>query len=152
MRGVALLLFWLSLVASCTPDYGHTAFRCDANHGCPDDQTCIHGRCRRAGPADVSVACGSETCDVTRQCCFYDAGPARCIPAGDICPDDAALCDGADDCQDGDRCCADSEMLACDASCQTYACRQDSDCPSTEPYCCDENRERWRECSSMSCL
>jgi hypothetical protein len=151
VRGVALSLFWL-VIASCTPDYGHTAFRCDAEHACPAGQVCTHERCRRGVPAGIyGVVCGAQTCDLTQQCCFYDEGGPRCIAAGDVCPDKAALCDGVEDCQSGDRCCGDSTMLACDARCDTYVCREDDDCPSTEPHCCNEDGEPWRECSQSPC-
>jgi hypothetical protein len=53
------------LLAGCAPDYGHSAFRCDASHACPDDQTCIAGRCRRGAPTGDGVVCGTATCDAT---------------------------------------------------------------------------------------
>jgi hypothetical protein len=151
VRGVALSLFSL-LWLGCSPDYGHSAFRCDASHRCPDDQTCSAGRCRRGPPTGDGVACGSAACDLTQQCCYYDGEPPRCIPAGDVCPDTAALCDGAEDCQTSDRCCSDGSTHACDATCRTYVCREDDDCPSTTPHCCNENSEPWRECSKDPCL
>jgi hypothetical protein len=136
VRGVALLLLvWL--VAGCGPDYAHSAFRCDATHGCPSGQSCISERCRRGVPEGATVDCGAAICDVaTQQCCIDGINAPRCIAAGDVCPGVGALCDGREDCIDRDRCCADDDTIACFESCKDYACRDDDDCPSTAPNCC----------------
>jgi hypothetical protein len=136
VRGVALLLLcWLA--AGCGPDYEHSAFRCDAMRGCPSGQSCINERCRRGLPREPSLVCGDATCDVTiQQCCVDGDNPPRCIKAGDVCPGVGALCGGVANCQGGDWCCFDDDALACFASCKTYACRSDADCPSEEPNCC----------------
>jgi hypothetical protein len=149
VRGVALSIF--TLIASCAPDYGHTAFRCDAEHGCPAAQSCVAGRCRRGAPTGDGVVCGSATCDVTQQCCLYVFSQPTCIAAGDVCPDTSALCDGVEDCQAGDRCCADGKTVFCDATCGDYACRDAADCPSTEPNCCQFDITPWGECSKFPC-
>ena len=149
MRGVALWI--LASIASCAPDYGHTAFRCDAEHGCPDGQSCVDRRCRRGTPvAPDGVICGASTCDATQQCCADDNGP-RCIAAGDVCPGDAALCDGVEDCQASDRCCADGDTAFCDATCGHVACRDTGDCPSDAPNCCPTDNP-WSVCSRDDCL
>lgn len=96
------------------------------------------------------VTCGAATCDLTQQCCLYVVTPARCIPAGEVCPDDTALCDGAEDCQAGDRCCA-GDTQSCAAACEHYACRDDDDCPSTAPSCCEVTAAKWGECSQFGC-
>lgn len=150
MRGVALWI--LASIASCAPDYGHTAFRCDAEHGCPDGQSCVGGRCRRGTPvAPDGVVCGAVVCDATQQCCDDDDGTSRCIAAGDVCPGDGALCDGVEDCQARDLCCADGDLAFCDASCRHAACREDTDCPSLEPHCCPGDSP-WKVCSSDRCV
>lgn len=150
MRRVALLSCLLVL-ASCTPDYGHTAFRCDDEHRCPADQTCITGRCRRGAPTGDGVVCGAATCTLTEQCCLYSFGPPRCIAAGELCPNTSALCDGVEDCASGDRCCGDGEALLCDATCADYVCRDAADCPSIEPYCCGATAQMWGQCSPFPC-
>jgi len=148
VRSVALWI--LALVASCAPDYGHTAFRCDGERGCPAGQTCYTGRCRRGAPTGDGVGCGALTCDASQQCCVDSLNPPRCIAASDVCPGTAALCDGSEDCRAGDRCCADGDTVFCDASCGHYACRDGADCPSTEPNCCTADTP-WGLCSKLGC-
>lgn len=156
MRGVALSI--VLVIASCGPDYGHTAFRCDADHGCPDGQRCASGRCRRGEPTGDGVRCGKDsgtgaevTCGTEQMCCRDPFNPPRCVDAGSACPGTAALCDGREDCQAGDRCCADGDTLFCDAVCKHDACREPADCPSTEPNCCIEDPTLWGECSQPPC-
>jgi hypothetical protein len=149
VRGaLAWLVAW---IASCAPDYAHTAFRCDADHGCPAGQTCLDGRCRRGAPTGDGVVCGAATCDASHQCCLDQLNPPRCIAAGDVCPGTSALCDGSEDCQAGDRCCADGGTVFCDAACDRYACRDAADCPSTAPNCCPDDTAPWGECSPSGC-
>jgi hypothetical protein len=147
-------LAWLvALIASCAPDYAHTAFRCDPGHGCPADQTCLDGRCQRAARTGDGVVCsvdGQHSCDPGEQCCLYPDGP-RCIAAGDVCPGTSALCDGSEDCQAGDRCCADGNITFCDAACDRHACRDAADCPSTAPSCCPDDTTPWGRCSPSGC-
>jgi hypothetical protein len=156
VRGVALLLG--CLVASCAPDYGHSAFRCNGDHGCPDGQRCVipagqqTGRCHRGeAPNSDGVVCGAELCDVTQQCCFSgDSLQASCSAAGAACPESSALCDGVEDCQQDDWCCADGDTHACDATCKTYACRDKDDCPPTQS-CCGAEATHWGLCSDNGC-
>jgi len=145
VRGVALLLLgWL--VASCAPDYERSAFRCDLDHGCPSGQSCIGGRCRRGVPADAGVECGDSRCDVAEQQCCINGPSARCVGAGDVCPGVGALCDGPEDCLGGELCCADSDTVACFASCKTYVCNDDVDCP-TGTHCCSIPGTPWGVCA-----
>ncbi|TMQ03041.1 MAG: hypothetical protein E6J90_52855 [Deltaproteobacteria bacterium] len=149
MRGAALWI--VTLIASCAPDYAHSAFRCDAEHGCPTGQACLAGRCRRGELTGDGVGCGSATCGVTEQCCLDPLNLPRCRPAGDVCPGTSVLCDGSEDCRAGDRCCADGDTVFCDATCDRTACRDDGDCPSTEPNCCGATPEAAGACSRPSC-
>jgi hypothetical protein len=147
---VALAL--IALLASCSPDYAHSAFLCKDPDGCPSGQTCLMGRCRRGiATAPDGVMCDHATCDQTQQCCLYTTGSPTCIAVGDVCPDTSALCDGVEDCQAGDRCCADGSTVACDASCKDYACQRGDDCPTTEPNCCHFDTRPWGTCSSQPC-
>ena len=148
---------WIvALLASCAPDYAHTAFRCDQDHGCPAGQTCLADRCRRGALTGDGVVCGAGSgavsCATTEQCCVDSINPPRCIAAGALCPGTGALCDGSEDCQAGDRCCSDGEAVFCDAACTRFACRDDADCPSTEPNCCPEFATPWGRCSELGCL
>jgi hypothetical protein len=146
-------LAWLvALIASCAPDYAHTAFRCGGGHDCPPDQTCLDGRCRRGAPAGTVVCSGDgqHSCALGEQCCLYQDGPG-CIAAGDVCPEPSALCDGREDCQGNDRCCADGTIAFCDAACDRYACRDDGDCPSTVPRCCFDELPLWGHCVASGC-
>jgi hypothetical protein len=149
VRGVALSI--VLVIASCAPDYAHTAFRCDADHGCPDGQGCVAGRCRRGELTGDGVGCGSATCGPAEQCCVDLINPPRCLPAGDVCPGTTALCDGSEDCRAGDRCCADGDTVFCDAACESYACRDAADCPSTAPNCCAVRITPWGQCSPLPC-
>lgn len=142
------------VLAGCEPDYSATAFRCDSDRGgtrdCPDDQTCVSGRCRRGG-VTAPVACGmAGTCSVEQQCCYDDDNGARCLPAGDVCPGKAALCDGKTDCAGGDGCCND-RTTACGLTCETYACALNADCPSEVPNCCRQFDVPWGECQLSGC-
>jgi len=148
VRGVALLLG--CLVASCAPDYGHSAFRCDAEHGCPSGQTCILDRCRRADPigngSGDGVICGGRACALTEQCCLdEDNRTASCAAAGDVCVATSALCDGKEDCAGDDRCCIQGDTITCGTDCKAYACREDGDCPAPQ-HCCLATADRWGEC------
>ena len=150
MRGA--LLWIVTLIAGCAPDYGHTAFLCGPGHDCPPGQDCVAGRCRRGPPTGDGVACGAMTCGVGQQCCVDRFAPAQsCLAAGEICPGTGALCDGAEDCQTGDRCCADGDTMFCDATCRDYACQDDADCPSTAHSCCPDAAMPWGRCSRLGC-
>src|ERR1041384_1214178 len=127
------------LIASCAPDFGHTAFLCDDLGGCPMGQTCMSGRCQRGTPPGAqSVACGDAGCTVGTQQCCVEESEMRCASAGELCPGTSALCDGPDDCQSGDRCCADGSTVFCDKACDHYACQADRDCPLTASRCCHD--------------
>ena len=153
VRGVALLIG--CLVASCAPDYGHSAFRCDQDHSCPSGQTCIFDRCRRADPigdgSGDGVICGEVACQRSEQCCIGEDAQARCFEAGAACPGISALCDGEEDCAGRDLCCADGDVLTCDATCKTYACVDNSDCPLAAPTCCRMAFPPWGACSEDGC-
>lgn len=152
MRGA---LAWIvTLIAGCAPDYGHTAFLCDPAHDCPPGQMCTSGRCQRGTPPDAqSVGCGDAgSCNVgTQQCCVDPEGGTRCGDAGEVCRGSSALCDGRMDCQAGDRCCADGDIVFCDATCNHYACQDHSDCPLTAPTCCHDPMTPWGVCAADGC-
>jgi len=142
------------LIASCAPDYGHTAFLCHVDRDCQPGQACTFGRCQRGTPPDAqSVACGDAGCNVgTEQCCVDPASDRmQCGSAGDVCPGSSALCDGPDDCQHGDQCCADGSTVFCDKACDHHACQVDGDCPLTAPSCCHDQPTPWGVCSQPGC-
>ncbi len=145
MRGVLLSL--VIGIAGCSPDTTNTAFKCDASHGCPTGQSCLAGRCRRGG-ASGEVDCGVETCANLQMCCADGVNVPHCIAAGKDCNGIGALCDGVEDCQAGDACCAGS-TTACGVDCETTVCVDDDDCPTTEPNCCASDTP-FRECR-VSC-
>src|SRR3954468_13675584 len=101
------------LVASCAPDFGHTAFLCDEDHRCPDGQMCRSGRCWRGTPPDATyVECDERAGDAGRcivgieQCCVSEGG-TLCGDAGALCQGTSGLSDGPGDCPGGEQCCAD---------------------------------------------
>lgn len=144
------MLAALSVLAACSdPSLEGTSFRCDADHACPTDQTCLFGRCRRHPAADIG--CGDSTCNGTQQCCVDNANGPRCIAAGEICPGDhAAVCDGLDDCGTDEHCC-NANTTACGLTCEDYACSTDDDCPETVPHCCPQAIVPWGQCSLSPC-
>lgn len=151
MRGA---LAWIvTLIASCAPDLGHTAFLCDGGHDCPAEQMCIHGRCWRGTPPDGrDVACGDARCNVgPQQCCIDSSGGTQCGSAGDACHGTSALCDGPDDCPMGDQCCADGSTVFCDRTCDRHACLADGDCPLSIHHCCHDAMTPWGVCSPDGC-
>jgi hypothetical protein len=136
---------------ACDPDLDGTAFKCDQDHGCPSDQSCISGRCRRVAP--MAIGCGNEACLPEEQCCVDTANENRCIGATEVCPGATALCDGIDDCDDTERCCNGTETTACALSCESdnVACATDADCPSDAIHCCPQSLVPWGECSNIDC-
>lgn len=142
----------LCMLCACERDYGETLFKCDAKRGCPPDQACVGGRCRRGG-ASGQVACGQGgTCSPDQQCCADLTNPPRCIPAGDECPGYGAICDGPLDCASGDSCC-DGAIAACLETCgnKSAVCTVDTDCPSGEPHCCISDDYPWGYCQFRAC-
>jgi hypothetical protein len=156
VRGVALWI--VGLVIGCAPDYAHTAFRCGTGDAgdpeCPDRQSCILGRCRRATPAGDGIKCPTDpgVCATGDRCCFIEGGTSDCGAANLVCKGGvSALCDSRNDCGD-DYCCADGTSVFCDAHCGNYACQHDGDCPPEAPHCCRPDRAvPWGTCSDVSC-
>ena len=142
----------LLALAACAPDVSHTAFLCDVDTDCPADQRCFTQRCRRSDVRGDGIACGAERCLPTQQCCLDGANPARCIRAGDRCQGLGALCDGGEDCGNGDHCCDDGGILSCNTSCATVACQDADDCPEGRPNCCRPDAEvPWGTCVKQPC-
>jgi hypothetical protein len=151
-------LVWIAmLVASCAPDFGHTAFLCDSDHRCPDDQMCRSGRCWQGTPPDASyVECDERAGDAGRcivgieQCCVSEGG-TLCGDAGALCQGPSGLCDGPDDCPKGEQCCADGTTVFCGHACDRFACRADGDCPLEIHHCCYDQGTPWGVCAT-GCL
>ena len=147
---VRATLVLLAALAACEPSYDGTAFRCDDTRGCPEDQTCITGRCRRVAP--VAILCDKVTCAADQQCCADVVNPPRCIPASEICPGASALCDSRDDCAAGERCCDTAGGAVCAELCESeVACATDADCPGDVPHCCSQPIVPWGACRLIAC-
>src|SRR5262245_10979167 len=91
--------------------------------------------------AAVGVACGMTTCTSTQECCLAN-GQRTCVAQGD-CQGVAFACDGPEDCQTGEVCCASntggtpgSECRDAGDMCRAIACHADPDCPMATPKCC----------------
>src|SRR5438045_836533 len=134
------------------PDYGATMFRCDAAHGCPEDQACIDGLCRGGGGGKHDgVACGAQVCASGQQCCIDFISAPRCLAAGVTCPGIGALCDGLEDCDAG-VCCQTGARVDCTtSSCSQQICLQPADCPAAQPMCCFgfTAGEPWGQCGAV---
>ncbi|MBA2544606.1 MAG: hypothetical protein H0V17_33495 [Deltaproteobacteria bacterium] len=142
------------ILAGCEPDLDGTAFKCDADHGCPLDQSCISGRCRRVAPTGID--CGTASCGPDEMCCADVINGNRCILATEVCPGNSALCDGTDDCAAAERCCnaqGGGDVTACALSCESkdVACTVDADCPSDALHCCPQVLVPWGQCSIFDC-
>lgn len=96
--------------------------------------------------ADATLICGGQICEPgVSFCCFEIAGPVlMCRPIGSECKGQMSVCDGDEDCGDGQHCCAveDVNMVRCQALCPgddasgtRRICHQDSECPTELPYC-----------------
>ncbi|HEU0030150.1 MAG TPA: hypothetical protein VFQ53_05940 [Kofleriaceae bacterium] len=147
MRLVVLCI----VLAACEPEYDGTAFHCDDAHGCPSDQRCFAGRCRRV--AVTAIQCGDVACGPDQQCCSDVINGNRCIGATEVCDGDPALCDGKDDCAANERCCVDPTLTLCVLECLSddVACTTDADCPSDAFHCCPQATVPWGRCSSLAC-
>jgi hypothetical protein len=153
VRGAVLSI--VLVIASCAPDYAHTAFRCvNDDSECPTGQMCLVNRCRRGPLTGDGVVCGKGSCALEEQCC--DDGTPHCLPAGAVCHGVTELCDGTEDCavhgMDRDYCCADGNTHFCDATCDHAMCRVGGDCPLTAPNCCDVDAATLLgTCSAIGC-
>ena len=132
----------LVLLAACygAPDYTGTAFKCDAQHGCPDGQQCIGGLCTGSGSSGGGfdgIKCGvGGTCGSGMECCADQVNPFHCVPVGQSCLGIYATCDGVEDCPMGEHCCDNNTPTACGSACAAVACTDTTDCPSAQPVCC----------------
>ncbi|MEJ7602814.1 MAG: hypothetical protein WKG01_33310 [Kofleriaceae bacterium] len=146
---MSVRLLVIVLLGACEPtQFDGTAFKCQVDGACPDDQACFGGRCRTA-PA-VSIACGEATCGPDQQCCADQVNGNRCIPAVDDCVGAGALCDGRDDCALTETCCI-AELTSCAERCETAACVISNDCPSASPNCCPQEVSPWGRCQLAPC-
>jgi hypothetical protein len=147
------LIATLILYVACTPDYSHTAFRCDADRDCPAEQACVANRCKRDAQGRFDgVICGNFGCTESQQCCAGDGEHPHCIAAGEVCSGIGALCDGDEDCSLADHCCDLGGIVACNTDCATVACRDIDDCPQGRPHCCGVGVDLpWGTCQAASC-
>lgn len=155
MRQALFVLFAFGCVSA--PDYSRTHFKCDAERGCPDGQTCIDGLCGNATPSDatstqIRVQCGATTCTAEQKCCASFGGSEACIALGASCAGLAATCDGIGDCS-GTPCCFNNNAIACASSCQIRVCSDNADCGATAPICCASKTRSfpWSQCL-LTCL
>jgi hypothetical protein len=123
---------------SCTPSYMYTAFKCGSaadGAGCPVDQDCIYGRCRRTTQDKGNgIICNeSDTCTQMEECCVNTNMHPTCEQADRTCPAIGALCDSKEDCTGGDHCCDVGGIITCDTQCDTIICQGSDDCVTNNP-------------------
>lgn len=133
------------LAAGCysAPDYGGTRFKCDADHGCPEGQTCIAGFCNEGSGSNqvdaasvTGVLCGGTTCAAGQKCCADVLAGPTCMALGATCAGLSATCDGIEDCN-GMPCCDGNPSIACGTTCASQICREAADCTDPgAPMCC----------------
>jgi hypothetical protein len=108
-------------------------------------------------PGMSGVVCGADTCDATEKCCITVSGMATmstCVPLMDPCGGVALECDGPEDCDTGDTCCAApmGAEAGCRGVCMGLAlCHTTADCPTDEPNCCPSMVLSASICSATAC-
>jgi hypothetical protein len=99
--------------------------------------------------AAIGVMCSNSLCTPQTGCCTGTGGPPACLQAGQTCSGKLVKCDGPEDCSGGTSCCFDatggSTCTTADTCTGSILCTTDSDCPSSEPSCC--NHECATKCS-----
>lgn len=151
------IALWLVLIfcaswSACfydEPRFDLTKFRCDPG-ACPSDQKCVDHFCGDPQVGEIGVVCGDTFCAGTL-CCNDVVNPARCVASGP-CPQ-LFECDGAEDCDSGERCCANGG----DTDCQTAACSSQqvcssaTQCPTSAPNCCPASYGNFKVCELFPC-
>jgi hypothetical protein len=168
MRAISLMcLAWLCAAAcgdtkdtgddddTATADADPTAPDAPAGAGGPDaaggggtpDAAGGGGTPDAAGGGGGTIACGDMTCMAPDICCVTSGGPG---PGGTTseCTDEAsckgsvAACDGPEDCDGAEVCCASFDPgggggAACTAdACQFEVCHTPADCTEPTDMCC----------------
>ena len=87
------------------------------------------------------VNCGNEVCDLDTEVCCQGISGANCGAPGSCGPLAAEVkCDGPEDCDGEQRCCAGfPQGSSCADSCadgEADVCHTDADCPTTECLTC----------------
>lgn len=152
------LVLWLALIlcaswSACFYDelrLEGVKFRCDATHGCPMDQKCIDGFCGDAQIGEVGVVCGDAFC-AGSLCCDDAINAPRCVAAGPC--SQLYECDGTEDCDTGERCCAngadtDCQVPACSGQ---QVCSTSAQCPTATPNCCPAAYGDFKVCELTPC-
>ncbi len=106
---------------------------------------------RDAGDSTGTVDCMGTACDADTEICCIMGGlgggaTGMCIPNTEMCMGGAAACDGPEDCEGAEVCCAMISGLSGAAACTTEACgggftsfelcHDASDCTDTTQMCC----------------
>jgi len=111
----------------------------------------------------VGVTCGDTSCDLASQeCCVTQMGPnvsTECVDIG-MCSDNTVSCDGPEDCDPGDDCCATfggpgmgGGDTSCTDSCMGFVlCNDSGDCPMDAPNCCSNPLGAGNVCTQFACL
>jgi hypothetical protein len=129
---------WIVLASACSSDGGTSTTGKTEQTDAPAmsvDDAGSSGGCmdEGEGPGDTcpgQVACGPKTCSV---CCMKGFAEAVACDEAGVCPADfqANRCDGPEDCDGGEVCCASARNpTACVAAseCPGPLCHEDSDC------------------------
>ncbi|HRC55776.1 MAG TPA: hypothetical protein PKU97_07625 [Kofleriaceae bacterium] len=143
--------------AACSydsPSFDGVEFHCDARHGCPPGQKCSDGLCGSPDLGLVGVVCGETFCSAPSLCCDDFINPPRCVQPGISCAQ-LLECDGKEDCEGNETCCASGNDTECVATCsanRTVCSLAEGQCPSGEaPNCCRVTSSMFKECSASPC-
>ena len=114
----------------------------DANPPVTDDGAVADGTADDGGidaPPDgaVGIACGTETCTGTDECCVQPGAQQMCVAAG-TCQTTTFTCDGPEDCATTESCCpvaGGGTQCTTGPTCQVAGCQVMTDCPNNQMCC-----------------
>lgn len=114
----------------------------DAATTFPDSAPARLDTAPEAPPALNTVECGETDCPAARQYCCATKGEVACRDKDKNCPGASRDCDGPEDCNHGEICCAQTQMMGGFRS----TCTSAPECKGGAPLC-----HRTSDCAGGSC-
>lgn len=148
MRAAVIVIVLFGACSFDEPRFDGSSFRCDDAHPCPSPQRCLGGMCTDIASTADGVACGTAgQCEPGETCCASAIAAPKCLPPGQVCDANSAMCDGANDCASGMQCCDNSDPQCGAADCSPAVCSSNDDCSGSRPTCCFLTPSPWGICS-----